>query len=351
MRTRLETTEGNMSIRKGLVAVVSLVVFASIMVRCICPPVATFRGHTAEVFTVVPSPDGKALASMSEHNTFKLWDVATRQERATLRGSYPTFSADGKTLAWVQDRTIRLWDVAKGTERGALGDTDEFGSIALSPDGKTLAVSKTLAGGNWNDQTLTFWDVTTGKERATCRTLWCSSLHFSPDGKTLASGGNFPDDSIKLWDVTTGKLRATLRAPTGGHVESLAFSPDGKILAAGTYEIQLWDLTTNTNTATLAVPGDGAEGLVFSPDGNHLAAVSSSDPEVFLWKVNGSRNPATFERGSHWPRPLGNNHAYLPLAVVFSPDGKLVAFGHDNCDRMAVIMWQVTTVPMTRKGQ
>lgn len=63
------------------------------------------------------------------------------------------------------------------------------------------------------------------------------SVALSPDGKTLASGGGYlgPDlkpGEIMLWDVDTGKRRESLKGHSGG-VWSVAFSPDGKTLASG----------------------------------------------------------------------------------------------------------------------
>jgi WD40 repeat protein len=50
--------------------------------------------------------------------TVKLWDVATRQELATLKGHggevwSVAFSNDGKTLAsGSEDRSVKLWEAA-----------------------------------------------------------------------------------------------------------------------------------------------------------------------------------------------------------------------------------------------
>ena len=46
----------------------------------------TLAGHTERVMSVAFTSDGKTLASGSYDGTVRLWDVATGQERATLKG-------------------------------------------------------------------------------------------------------------------------------------------------------------------------------------------------------------------------------------------------------------------------
>ena len=62
------------------------------------------RGHDDAVLTLAFAFDSQLLASGSDDKTIKLWNLATRKERATLRGHEKgvtslAFSADGKTLA------------------------------------------------------------------------------------------------------------------------------------------------------------------------------------------------------------------------------------------------------------
>jgi WD40 repeat protein len=107
------------------------------------------------------SPDGKTLASGSDDNTIKLWDVATGKEQATLKGhtawvASVAFSPDGKTLASGGDTTVRLWDM-EGKELATLkGHTKGVNSVAFSPDGKTLASGS-------QDKTIKLWDVSPAK--------------------------------------------------------------------------------------------------------------------------------------------------------------------------------------------
>jgi WD40 repeat protein len=365
-----------MSMRKvRLFAVISLGSLSCLFLalQVMGPQRVTFRGHTSSVATVVASPDGKTLASVSgKDQTIKLWDARTRKERATLRGSEAVFSPDGKTLASAcfPDGAIHLWDVGTGTTLATLhGHTDSICALAFSPDGKTLASGS-------SDKTIKFWDVATAKEQFTLQHPdWVLSVAFSPDGKTLASGSN--DRTIRLWDMATGQERATLRrvrdaAIVGcGFVGCVAFSPDSQTLASGHWEtVKLWDVPTGQSTATLEGRDDeDVQSIVFSPDGKTLASLDSYGT-INLWDVASGRTTATWGKSYHEPRPrlfrlirsalddnpsltdvfpgINEQHT-VPLSVLFTPDGRLVAFGYDARDDTTVRMWQVAAVPSGRK--
>jgi WD40 repeat protein len=69
------------------------------------------------------------------------------------------------------------------------------------------------------------------------------SVALSPDGKTLAGGG--ADQTVRLWDLSDPTHPYQIGQPLTGHtdyVESVAFSPDGKTLASGDQEgtVRLW---------------------------------------------------------------------------------------------------------------
>ena len=107
----------------------------------------TLPGHTREVRGLAfhPDPERPQLASASEDGTVKIWDLTTRRERQTLRGSLGscpllTFSSDGRRLISAStENTAKVWDVATGLE--VLTLRDHLGSVwdvAISRDNIVL---------------------------------------------------------------------------------------------------------------------------------------------------------------------------------------------------------------------
>src|SRR6185295_5512930 len=82
-----------------------------------------FTGHTAPVFSVAFSKDGKRLASASFDHTIKLWDVSSGKVSRTLTGHRTkvltlAWRSDGRTLASGSvDGVVQLWDTATGQSK------------------------------------------------------------------------------------------------------------------------------------------------------------------------------------------------------------------------------------------
>ena len=241
-------------------------------------PIATLTGHTDDVMAIAFSPNGETLASASVDNTVRLWDVATRRPIATLTGHTNdvlaiTFSLDRETLASASvDNTVRLWNIA--TRQPIVTFTDHMDavtSVAFSPDGWPLA------SGHYNS-IVRVWDYPVPLSDHTDAV---TSVAFSPDGEILASGSY--DDTVRLWGVAVRRHIATLTGHTGD-VQMVAFDPDGWSLASASLDktVRLWD-TQARQTIAILTHTDAVTSVAFSPDGKTLAS-ASSDNTVRLWQ-------------------------------------------------------------------
>ena len=152
------------------------------------------------------------------------------------------------------------------------------------------------------------------RKRLTGGTEPVDSIALSPDGHTVAA--NSRDGKVRIWSLPGGRLRHTVTFTGYESSDVAAFSPDGRTLAVATVRgadvvVALLDPVDGRKLRSFTIPDGSVRGMAFSPDGRTIAA--SSPAAVRVWDVATGRKQRSFTSESD------------PQAVVFGPDGRTVA--------------------------
>jgi WD40 repeat protein len=161
-------------------------------------------GHARPVTEVAFSPDGRLLATASQDQTARIWEVATGHEHSRIAHDSPVtgvaFSPDGRLLAAAsQDQTARIWELASGHKHAQVTHGDQV-----------WGWRSVLMGGCWRPPASTgrrgsgSWQASAGERRSsltrhralgTSAATWCEEfLHchkwhaFGAPGRPALAG-------------------------------------------------------------------------------------------------------------------------------------------------------------------
>jgi WD40 repeat protein len=214
------------------------------------------------------------------------------------------------------------------------GGGDDLREIAVSPDGKTLAVGGKGADG------LRFFDVETYEQIGESVAVpigprgvkEVTSLAYSPDGETLAFTTGFDAQTpgyLRVIDVQTREVLAQ----EANWFPDVAFTQDGSLLILteyfqyGVISITVKDATTLKQVGSRIQPGEFAGANVdlvyaapffaLTPDGDSVVT-ASTDGELAWWDLERHEKTRALEIA-------GGYHA-----IALSPDGLTAAVGIDG---------------------
>jgi len=302
-------------------------------------------GHKAVIKDVTFTSDGRYLVSAGDDKVVRVWDLKTGRTVRTLRGQIGA-GPEGKILAmalspdgrWLavgglltgnrsEKTAICLYNFPTGELVTLLkGHNNVVLSLAFSPDSRYLVSGQ---GGSYN-QIAIVWDINQQQRLHTLKghTDRIYAVAFTPDSKRVVTGSL--DHSLRLWRVANGGLIAKLE----GHsdkVRSVAISPQDGTIASGSWDhsIRLWDGVTGRFIKTLANQDTRVASLSFSPDGGYLVSgVSSAPTYCHVWSYPSGKEIVTYKE-----------HDNIVLATAVSPDGRWVATG--GGDNQEIHLWSL----------
>jgi WD40 repeat protein len=274
---------------------------------------------TDRLYYLAFSPDSRLFTASGLLDDVILWDVETGKEVRRCHGSWfqgsIAFSPDGKTLAASGSTAILLWDTATGRLLPISADPFLIRAVKLrfETDGRTLLGLGDMHG--WFA-----WDSWTGRElhRYPRVPNACWHLALSSAGTRLASAER--DGTLHLWDAATGREVRAWKGHTG-FVSYLLFSPAGRQLysSASDGTIGIWETATGRAVFRLGPAPRLAEEMAVSPDGCWLAFAGSTSTfgshEAVLWDLRTGREKLRLD----W----GRRESVMQFA--FSPDSRLLA--------------------------
>jgi len=309
-------------------------------------PMATLQAD-GDITSFAISPDGQWVATGTTSGTLTLWTEAPNWRMVERLTFVPpaggersvraiSFSADGHSVCWVassytndwvQTISIRVWDRITRQDRFTFTQTVkgerayfDYGVGYLSPDSQQIVLIGTrLELRRVDDNRLVYPFVRiSGSE-------YIGSVAISPDQQWLASGGQ---GQVIIRRFSDGAVVQVLKGRESGSYQ-VAFSPDSRYLAIGgsttsgsglligapfsspAWEpVTLWRVANWQRIQTFQGHRDGANAIVFSPDGQFIATYGSrvADLTIRIWRV-APHNP--FEP-FFW---LGGGLALLLVAV------------------------------------
>ncbi len=250
----------------------------------------------------------------------------------------PSFSPDGKTLAFVSNLNgiPQVWTmpVSGGFPKLVTAFDDPVGFVTWSPDGKWLAFN-VAPGGGFNEQIYVarpdgseLRRLTEGGKENNFLGDWTRDgkhIFFSSNRRNPASTDSY------LLDVKTGEMRMVAENKGIGGIEEV--SRDGRraivsrLLNRGNNNLYLIDIATGKEALLTPHEGPGSfEGAQFTPDGRTIYFASNKDRDLLALarvKIDESGQPGAIE------------------VVAARDDGELSGGVMSNDGAMMVLIWNI----------
>ena len=211
-------------------------------------------GHRDIINDIAFSPDGKTIATASNDNQIKLWnlDGGSIDTLSGHEGSVKkiVFSSDGNNLVSISsDRTIKLWDVSTGSNQTVVGQQANLARMIFMSDINTIVVADNLG-------KIEVWQIPqTPTSRIGAASFINGKQHVLLSGFRQNTIETFADKQIKEIPNFDNKF-----------INTVAVDKDGHTVIAGTEDGIVARLNIDRDRQWQAFAGSRYEGKVITVD-------------------------------------------------------------------------------------
>ena len=282
---------------------------------------AILSGHDSPFDSVTYSPDGISLASGSQDNTVKLWDVQTGGVVKTFYGHTDfvwsvSISADCTRIAsGSEDHTIRLWDIQTGECPCVINQEGRVEHVSFFPTDPQHLLSIC-------EDKVRQWDID-GHQIG--HTYDGSHVAFSSDGTQSVSCYK---GAVKVQNPSSGVIVTEFQTDNDAP-ECCCFSPDSRLIAVACGDTAyVWDITSSTPNLIETFTGHTMDitSLVFSSPSSLISA--SFDQSIKFWQI-GSSPKDPLEAPKSTP-PTSDN---VESIILQAKDGLIITSDSDGVVR------------------
>ena len=299
------------------------------------------------------SSDGRKCLSGHKRPDAIWWDLSLPRSQQAVEVSgldecalYAAMSHDGMRVVLGRDWEVQVWDAASGDSRclevPSAAEKDSEGEEDKCPSVTCVAIagsSKYAAAGGFHINNtcqptgawLSFWKL---EERG--NTLFAvinlpddqapRALSISSDGRWVTAITD--RDAAWRWEVDSKVLGGPVVLDGAGVIGKSSISSDGRTAVAyKDRQVQVWDLTTGTLTATLEGHTEHVNSASISADGRR-AVSGGDDCLVKVWDLESKTCLATLE-----------GHTASVREAALSADGKHVVSATLAC---VMRVWQLS---------
>ena len=249
------------------------------------------------------SANGARAAAVSFDGSLRVWTTGAPRSPAVCQSSAASqpkrvWSGDGTRAAVVEGKVVSVCNLTLGRVTARISPAFEPVSIALSSNGKWLAMDDPYA-------VAAVWDTDSGREHARIGVRvedfggLLGSIEVSADGSRVALGGEF--SMAAVLDVRSGSILFTARGsasviPSRGFA-TFCLSTDGRRLVIGDESgfVDVWDVAAGSVVGRLDL-GSTVSACSFGPSDEYIAT-ATADGALRVWQLNNLAEVARIRLG------------------------------------------------------